>query len=86
MGAPILNTFNFGDLGKKLIESGALMEAGFASILQAESDKMEKLFELGLNKNELMETDKKFAEIINTIKGTEEIILKKIEIGKELCR
>ena len=85
MGAPVLETCDLCKLGKKLIESGALMEAAFAAILQAESEKIETLIKEKASKEELKHANDTLKEIVIEIKETEKIILRKIDNGKELC-
>lgn len=85
MGAPVLETCDLCKLEKKLIESGALMEAAFAAILQAESEKIEALIKEKASKEELKHANEILKEIIIEIKETEKIILRKIDNGKELC-
>lgn len=81
MGSPKLNTQDCKRLGKKLIESGALMEAGVAAILQAESEKIETLIEKDATICDLKQANEDLKEIIDDITSLEGRILKKIKWG-----
>jgi hypothetical protein len=92
MGAPVIDCERVCILGKKLIISGALMEAGFASFIQAESEKIEAIVEKYLENEEaipptteeVLQLNENVTDAIEAIRDTEELILQKITLGNQL--
>lgn len=90
MGAPVLDCENLCILGKKLILSGALMEAGLASFVQAESEKIEAIVEKYLENEDatapdtgvLIEVNQLAIDAFLQIRLIEQIIIDKINIGR----
>lgn len=89
MGAPVLDCTSLCILGKKLILSGALMEAGLASFVQAESEKIEAIVENYQeneeatlpNTDEVIQLNRDVRDAFEAIRLIEELILAKINIG-----
>lgn len=89
MGAPVLDCESLCILGKKLILSGALMEAGLASFVQAESEKIEAIVENYQeneeatlpNTDEVIQLNRDVKDAFEAIRLIEELILAKINIG-----
>ncbi|MEG0371760.1 MAG: hypothetical protein RR645_05650 [Clostridium sp.] len=92
MGSPILDCTSICKLGKKVILSGALMEAGVAAFIQAESEKIEALTEkykasnpiIPPTKEDIIKANEEATKAFEAIKGIEEKIVEKITIGREL--
>ncbi|MEW8993260.1 hypothetical protein [Clostridium sp.] len=88
MGAPVLNCEPICVIGKKLILSGALMQAGLASFVQAESEKIEALVPLvattAITPAELIQVNRDVAAAFAAIRDIESIILQKIQLGNTL--
>ncbi|MEF9953357.1 MAG: hypothetical protein RSA01_05170 [Clostridium sp.] len=92
MGAPVLDCMSICKLGKKVMLSGALMEAGVASFVQAESEKIEALTEKYLQnkvgdlptKADLLEANIEARKSFEAIQKIEEKIIEKINLGKGL--
>lgn len=89
MGAPVLDCESLCILGKKLILSGALMEAGFASFVQAESEKIEAIVEKYLanaeatppDTEDVIEVNELARDAFVQIRLIEQIIIQKINLG-----
>lgn len=91
MGAPVLDCESLCILGKKLILSGALMEAGLASFVQAESEKIEAIVERYLanpevtppDTDDVIEVNELARDAFVQIRLIEQIIIDKINIGRD---
>ena len=82
MGSPQLDVVNPAVLGAQLIQSGALVQAGFASILQAESEKIEFLLDVeGITVEELLNANTTLFNILEAVAGVEDSVFNKIEAG-----
>lgn len=89
MGAPVLNCEPICVIGKKLMLSGALMEAGLASFVQAESEKIEALVPLvterpRITPADLIQVNRDATDAFQAIRDIESIIIQKIVIGRNL--
>lgn len=89
MGAPVLNCEPICVIGKKLMLSGALMEAGLASFVQAESEKIEALVPLvadtpEITPAELIQVNRDATDALEAIRDIETIIFQKIQLGNAL--
>lgn len=88
MGAPVLNCEPICVIGKKLILSGALMEAGLASFVQAESEKIEALVPLvattAITPADLIQVNRDVTAALVAIRDIETLILEKIQLGNVL--
>ena len=92
MGAPVLDCERVCILGKKLIISGALMEAGLASFVQAESEKIEAIVEKYVanaaatppTTDQVIQLNEDVRLAFEAIALIEGLIIQKINLGNDL--